>query len=145
LAAEWDMPKVSEGDASDVEPGLIRLRCKYKFEDEFGEPIDGWLDFVEAKCIEILDNFSKSEAEALQQSFRARKRCGLNHVFEAIGFFYPDYPVMDQDSKKRKKKVTTRHSKVPNIHAGSSPQTLEEIPVNKLFFILGIIVMDLFY
>jgi hypothetical protein len=134
LAAEWDMPKVSEGDASDVEPGLIRLWCKYKFEDEFGEPSDGWLDFVEAKCIEILGNFSKSEVEALQQSFRARKRRRLNRVFDAIGFFYPDYPIMAQDSKKRKKKVATRHSKVPNIHAGWFPQTLEEIPVNKLFW-----------
>jgi hypothetical protein len=28
-----------------VEPGLIRLRYKYKFQDEFGEPSDGWLDY----------------------------------------------------------------------------------------------------
>jgi hypothetical protein len=44
LAAEWDMPKMSEGDASDAEPGLVRLRYKYRFKDEFGEPSDGWLD-----------------------------------------------------------------------------------------------------
>jgi hypothetical protein len=30
------MSKMSEKDASDTEPGLIRLRYKYKFEDEFG-------------------------------------------------------------------------------------------------------------
>jgi hypothetical protein len=35
FAAEWDMPKVSEGDSLDAEPRLIRLRCKYRFEDEF--------------------------------------------------------------------------------------------------------------
>jgi hypothetical protein len=51
--------------ASDAEPGLVRLRYKYKFEDEFGEPSDGWLDYVEAKCNEILGNYSKPEAEAL--------------------------------------------------------------------------------
>jgi hypothetical protein len=49
LAADWDMPKVSEGDASDVEHELIRLRYKYRFEDEFREPSDGWLDYVEVK------------------------------------------------------------------------------------------------
>jgi hypothetical protein len=58
------MTKVSEGDASDTEPELVRLRYKYRFEDEFGEPSDGWLDYVQAKCNEILGNFSKSQAEA---------------------------------------------------------------------------------
>jgi hypothetical protein len=38
LRTEWEMPKKSEKDVSDVEPGLVRLRYKYKFEDEFGEP-----------------------------------------------------------------------------------------------------------
>jgi hypothetical protein len=33
-----------------VEPRLIRLCYKYKFEAEFGEPSDGWLDYVEKKC-----------------------------------------------------------------------------------------------
>jgi hypothetical protein len=55
LAAEWDMSKVSKGDASDDGLGLIRLRYKCRFEDEFGEPSDGYLDYVEAKCNEILD------------------------------------------------------------------------------------------
>jgi hypothetical protein len=70
------MQKMSKKDPSDVEPGLIRLRYKYKFEDEFGEPSDGWLDYAEAKCNEILGNYSKTESEALQQSFAAQK--GIN-------------------------------------------------------------------
>ena len=37
LKAEWEMPKMSKKDASDVEPRLVRLRYKYKFEDEFRE------------------------------------------------------------------------------------------------------------
>jgi hypothetical protein len=65
LAIEWEMPKMSENDASDAEPGLVRLRYKYKFEDEFGEPSGKWLDYVEAKCNEILGNYSKLEVEAL--------------------------------------------------------------------------------
>ena len=83
------MPKVSEGDASDAEPRLVRLRYKHRFEDEFGEPSDGWLDCVEARYNESLGNFSKSEVEALQQAYGARKRRRLNRVFDAIRFFYP--------------------------------------------------------
>jgi hypothetical protein len=65
LATEWDMPKLFEGDASDAEPRLIRLLYKYRFGYEFKEPNYDWLDHVEAKCNEILGNFSKSEVEAL--------------------------------------------------------------------------------
>jgi hypothetical protein len=43
------------------------------------------------KCNEILGNYSKLEVEALQWAFAAQKKCRLNHVFDAIGFFYPDY------------------------------------------------------
>jgi hypothetical protein len=32
LRAKWDMPEMTEKDASEVEPGLIMLRHKYKFE-----------------------------------------------------------------------------------------------------------------
>jgi hypothetical protein len=47
----------------------------------------------------------------------------LNCVFDAIRFFYPDV----QDSKKRKKKVNTRLSKVPKVQAKSTPQASKEI------------------
>jgi hypothetical protein len=65
------MPKMSEKNASDVEPGLVRLRYKYKFEDEFGEPSDRWLDYIGVKCNEILGNYSKPEVKALQWAFAA--------------------------------------------------------------------------
>jgi hypothetical protein len=92
----------------------------------FEEPNDGWLDYVEAKCNEILGNFSKFEVEALLWAFGAQKRHRPNRVFDATRFFYPDYPVMAQDSKKRKKKVTIRRSKVSKLHDGSNPQASEE-------------------
>jgi hypothetical protein len=88
------MPKMSEKDASDVEPRLVRLRYKCNFKDEYGEPSDGWLDCIEAKCNEIVGNYSKLEDKALQLAFATRKRHRLNRVFDAIGFFYPDYPNM---------------------------------------------------
>ena len=69
LAAEWEMSKMSEKDASDVEPRLVRLRYKCKFKDEYGEPSDGWLDCIEAKCNEIVGNYSKPKDKALQRAF----------------------------------------------------------------------------
>lgn len=39
LGAEWEMSKMSK-NALDAEPRLIRLRYKYTFDDEFGEPIN---------------------------------------------------------------------------------------------------------
>jgi hypothetical protein len=115
-----------------VELGLIRLRYKYKFEDGFGEPSDEWLHYIERKHNEILGNYSKPESEALQRAFAPRKRHRLNHVFDVIGFFYPDYPNMVHDSKKRKRKVTTKQSKVPKIQAESTPQVSEKILVKML-------------
>jgi hypothetical protein len=56
---------MSKKDASGVDPGLTRLRYKYKFEDEFVEPNDRWLDYIHAKCNEIHGNYSKPEVEAL--------------------------------------------------------------------------------
>jgi hypothetical protein len=99
------------------------------FEEKFGEHCDKWLDSIEAKSNEILGNFSKPEAEALHGVFAAQKRRRLNHIFYAIGFSYPDYPDMVQDSKKRKKrKVVTKRSKVPKIRSGATPsQTSKEI------------------
>jgi hypothetical protein len=112
-----------------VEPGLVRLHYNYNFEDEFGEPCDEWLDSTEEKCNQILGNYSKSKAEALHRAFAAQKKRRLNCVFHAIGFFYPDYPNLVQDSKKRKKKkVTTKRSKISKIWSGATPsQALEEI------------------
>ena len=39
----WQMPKMSKKDASDVEPGLVRLHYKYKFEDEFRELLGAFI------------------------------------------------------------------------------------------------------
>jgi hypothetical protein len=43
---------------------------------------------------------------------------------------------MVQDSKKRKKKVTTRQSKVLKVQVESTPQASEVILVNRLFWYL---------
>jgi hypothetical protein len=40
LRVEWDMHEMKEEDASEIEPGLVRLRYKYKFEAQFKERCD---------------------------------------------------------------------------------------------------------
>jgi hypothetical protein len=59
LRAEWSMPEMKKEDALEIEPGLVRLWYKYKFETEFGEPCDEWLEAIEEKCNKILGNYSK--------------------------------------------------------------------------------------
>jgi hypothetical protein len=46
------MPKMSEKNTLHVEPALVILQ--YKFEDEFGEPCDEWLDSIEENAIKFL-------------------------------------------------------------------------------------------
>jgi hypothetical protein len=55
-------------------------------------------------------------------------------VFLMLLAFYPYYPNMIQDSKNRKRKVTTKRTKVPKIQAESTPQALEEILVKRAFW-----------
>jgi hypothetical protein len=63
----------------------------------------------------------------------AQKRHRLDRVFDAIGLFYPDYTNMILDSKKMKRKVTMKQSKVLKILAESTPQGSYEIMVQRIF------------
>jgi hypothetical protein len=137
LGVEWEMSKMFEKDASDVESRLIRLHYNYKFESEFGEHSGGWLDYVEAKHNEMFGNYSKPKAKALHRALAARKRRRLNRVFDAIDFFCPDYVDMNQDSKNMKRKITTKWSMVLMIQLGSTPQASEEILVQRVFWNLS--------
>jgi hypothetical protein len=86
------MPEMTEKDASETETSLIRLRYKYKFEDEFGGPCDEWLDEIEMKLNEILSNYNKKEVEALHTTFVKQKK-PIKSCFDSIAYFYPDYLV----------------------------------------------------
>lgn len=59
------MPELKEYSMSKQEPGLVRLKYTYKFESQFWEPCDEWLEAIEDKCNEIHRNFNKKEDEAL--------------------------------------------------------------------------------
>ena len=69
----------------------------------------------------------------------------IKPCFDAIGFFYPDYPNMVHDSKKRKRKVTTKRSKVPKIKAELTPQASAEILVKKVSSTFTTLLINLLY
>lgn len=98
LLVEWSTQELSKDSASETEPRIVRLKFTYKFETKFGEPCDEWLEVVEEKCYESLENYNKDD-EALNMAFREV----LNHVFYAIEFVYPDYPRTTWDAGKKRK------------------------------------------
>jgi hypothetical protein len=62
---------MTEKDASETEPGLVRLWYKYKFEAQFKEPCNEWLHGIDEKCNKILCNYSKKEAKTPNLTFVA--------------------------------------------------------------------------
>jgi hypothetical protein len=99
LADKWEMPKetVREPD----EGGLVRLKYTFKYGDKFVEPDDDWLKSIEAISDELLGSYSKAEDTALSAAFGGRKKKGLNRVFDAVGFVYPDYRYPTQGQKRK--------------------------------------------
>jgi hypothetical protein len=85
----WEIPKETITNPS--EGGLVRLKYTFRFGDQFVEPDDDWLKFVENTSDELLGAYSKFEDNALSVAFGSRKKKRLNRVFDAIGFVYPDY------------------------------------------------------
>jgi hypothetical protein len=69
LAVEWTISELKKVSASKEELGLVRLKFMYKFESEFGEPCDEWIEAIEEKHNKILKNYSKKEDEALSMAF----------------------------------------------------------------------------
>lgn len=49
----------------------------------------------------------------MYRAFATRKKRQLNHVFDAISFFYPNYPYVVQETKKEKKANDEGDDKAP--------------------------------
>jgi hypothetical protein len=85
LVEKWEIPKetISKPD----EGGLVRLKYTFRYGDQFFEPDDDWLKYI--------------EATALSVAFGGRKKKRLNRVFDAIGFVYPDYRYPTRGQKRK--------------------------------------------
>jgi hypothetical protein len=56
--SEWSMPKL-KGTKKKNE--LVRLPYRFKFEKQFKEPCQEWLEMIETMCNEILGNYTKKK------------------------------------------------------------------------------------
>jgi heat shock protein HslJ len=87
---------------------LVRLAYHFKFEKQFKEPCQEWLDMIETMCNEILGNYTKKEDQLMTVAFDTRPKRRLNRVMDALKFEYPDYERLDKGAKgvKRKRVVS---------------------------------------
>jgi hypothetical protein len=64
--SEWSMPKL-KGTKNKNE--LVRLPYRFKFEKQFKEPCQEWLEMIETMCNEILGNYTKKEDQLMTAAF----------------------------------------------------------------------------
>jgi hypothetical protein len=77
----WSMPKL-KGTKKTGE--LVRLPYRFKFEKQFKEPCQEWLEMIETMCNEILGNYTKKEDQLMTAAFGTRPKRRLNWVMDAL-------------------------------------------------------------
>jgi hypothetical protein len=79
--SDWCMPKL-KGTKKKYE--LVRLPYRFKFEKQFKEPCQEWLEMVETMWNEILGNYTKKEDQLMTAAFGTRSKRRLNRVMDAL-------------------------------------------------------------
>jgi hypothetical protein len=87
---------------------LVRLAYRFKFEKQFKEPCQEWLEMIKTMCNEILGNYTRKEDQLMTAAFGTRPKRRLNRVMDALKFEYPDYKRLDKgvEGVKRKRIVS---------------------------------------
>jgi hypothetical protein len=67
----WSMPKLK---GTKKENELVRLSYHFKFEKQFKEPCQEWLEMIETMCNEILGNYTKKEDQLMTTAFGTRPK-----------------------------------------------------------------------
>jgi hypothetical protein len=83
---------------------LVRLPYRFKFEKQFKEPCQEWLEMIETMCNEILGNYTKKEDQLMTAAFGTRPKRRLNRVMDALNFEYPDYERLNKGAEGQKRK-----------------------------------------
>jgi hypothetical protein len=83
MSSDWGMPKL-KGTKKKYE--LVRLPYRFKFEKQFKEPCQEWLEMIETMCNEILGNYTKKEDQLMTAAFGTRPKRRLNRVIDALKF-----------------------------------------------------------
>jgi hypothetical protein len=98
---EFSMPKL-KGTKKGLE--LVRLPYRFKFEKQFKEPCQEWLEMIETVCNEMLGNYTKKEDQLMIAAFGTRPKQRLNRVMVALNFEYPDYERLNKGVEGQKRK-----------------------------------------
>jgi hypothetical protein len=83
---------------------LVQLPYKFKFEKQFKQPCQEWLEMIETMCNEILGNYTKKEDQLMTAAFGTRPKRRLNRVMDALKFEYLDYEQLNKGAKGTKRK-----------------------------------------
>jgi heat shock protein HslJ len=109
--SDWSMSKL-KGTKKKNE--LVRLPYRFKFEKQFKEPCQEWLEMIETMCNEILGNYTKKEDQLMTAAFSTRPKRRLNRVMDALNIEYPDYERLSKGAEGTKRKrvvsVLSRHA-----------------------------------
>jgi hypothetical protein len=84
----WGMPKMKE---TKKKHELVRLSYCFKFEKQFKNPCQEWLEMIETMSNEILGYYTKKEDQLMTAAFGTRPKRRLNRVMDALKFEYPNY------------------------------------------------------
>jgi hypothetical protein len=105
------MPKETAVGSS--QGGLVYLKYTFRYRDQFDEPCDDWLTYVEATSDELLGAYMRAEDDAMTSAFGGRGKKRLNRVFDVIGFVYRDYTYPSRKQGKKRKTATSAISATP--------------------------------
>jgi hypothetical protein len=100
-SSDWGMPKM-KGTKKKYE--LVQLPYRFKFEKQFKQPCQEWLEMIETMCNEILGNYTKKEDQLMTAVFGTRSKRRLNRVMDALKFEYPDYEQLSKGAEGAKRK-----------------------------------------
>jgi hypothetical protein len=99
--SDRSMPKL-KGTKKKYE--LVRFPYRFKFEKQFKEPCQEWLEMIETMCNEILGNYTKKEDQLMTTAFGTRPKLRLNRVMDALNFEYPNYERLNKGAEVAKRK-----------------------------------------
>jgi hypothetical protein len=100
-SSEWSMLKLKGARKKNE---LVRLPYRFKFEKQFKEPCQEWLEMIETMCNEILGNYTKKEDQLMTAAFGTRPKRSLNRVMDALNFEYPNYERINKGAEGQKRK-----------------------------------------
>jgi hypothetical protein len=97
----WGMPKLK---GAKKKHELVRLPYRFKFEKQFKEPCQEWVEMIETMCNKILGNYTKKEDQLMTAALGTRPKRRLNRVMDALKFEYLDYERLNKGAEGVKRK-----------------------------------------